>query len=67
MDSKMKNVFKDKTILITGGCGSIGVEIVKQLLSYNPKEIKIFDNWETGFFNIGLNPEINLNIILIKL
>ena len=24
---------------------------------------KIFDNWETGFFNIGLNSGINLNII----
>ena len=59
----MKNIFKNKTILITGGCGSIGVEIVKQLLIYGPKEIKIFDNWETGFFNIGLNPEINLDNI----
>ena len=32
------------SILVTGGCGSIGHEIVKQLLNYEPKEIRIFDN-----------------------
>jgi len=47
----MKNVFENKTILVTGGVGSIGSEIVKQLLKYNPKRIRIFDNRETAEFN----------------
>ncbi len=44
--------FEDKTILVTGGTGSIGSEIVSQILKYNPKTIRILSNsenelWET--------------------
>ncbi|MBD3352538.1 MAG: SDR family NAD(P)-dependent oxidoreductase [Candidatus Lokiarchaeota archaeon] len=44
--------FKDKTILIPGGTGSIGSETVKQLLTYDVKAIRILSNsenelWET--------------------
>lgn len=38
--------FKDKIILVTGGTGSIGSEIVSQLLKYNPKTIRILSNSE---------------------
>ncbi|MDP3696584.1 MAG: SDR family NAD(P)-dependent oxidoreductase, partial [Candidatus Taylorbacteria bacterium] len=34
--------FDNKTILITGGTGSIGSALVKELLPYNPKQIRIF-------------------------
>jgi len=46
----MKNIFKKKVILVTGGCGSIGSEIVRQLLKYSPKQIRVFDNKETEQF-----------------
>ncbi|MEW5896127.1 MAG: polysaccharide biosynthesis protein [Nanoarchaeota archaeon] len=46
----LKDTFYKKDILITGGCGSIGSEIVKQLIKYNPKRIKVFDNNESGLF-----------------
>ena len=44
--------FKDKVILVTGGTGSIGSEIVAKLLNYDPKAIRILTNsenelWET--------------------
>ncbi|WP_187426129.1 polysaccharide biosynthesis protein, partial [Enterococcus faecium] len=35
-------MFKGKTILVTGGTGSIGSEIVRQLLKYEPKAIRIY-------------------------
>lgn len=44
--------YKDKRILVTGGVGSIGRELVKNLLRYNPKIIRIFDNNETGLFDL---------------
>tara|TARA_B100001146_G_scaffold194449_1_gene181580 strand:- start:122 stop:1120 length:999 start_codon:yes stop_codon:yes gene_type:complete len=51
--------FKGKNILITGGTGSIGMGLAKQLLRYNPKEIRIFSNDENSIFeakeNLGVN------------
>lgn len=44
------NEFKDKTILITGGTGSIGLGLVKQLLQCKPKAIRIFANDENSIF-----------------
>jgi len=44
------NPFKNKNIVVTGGLGSIGSEIVKRLLKYNPKKITLIDNRETGMF-----------------
>lgn len=43
-------MFKDKVIFVTGGTGSWGHELVKQLLTYNPKEIRIFSRNETSQF-----------------
>lgn len=48
----MENIFKGKKILITGGVGSIGSEIVRQVLKYNPEVIRIYDNDETGQFQL---------------
>jgi UDP-N-acetylglucosamine 4,6-dehydratase/5-epimerase len=45
-------LFKEKTILVTGGCGSIGSEIVKQLLEYGPSSIRVLDNSEEGHFKL---------------
>jgi UDP-N-acetylglucosamine 4,6-dehydratase len=42
----MKNHFKDKTILITGGTGSFGNAVAKKLLEYPIKEIRIFSRDE---------------------
>ncbi|MEK7179291.1 MAG: UDP-N-acetylglucosamine 4,6-dehydratase family protein, partial [Patescibacteria group bacterium] len=52
----MENIFKNKIILVTGGCGSIGSQIVKQLLSYEPKSVRIFERSESAHFR--LNQEI---------
>ena len=50
-DKNKKQYFK-KTILVTGAAGSIGSEIVRQLLKFSPKEIILFDNNENSLFNI---------------
>ncbi len=50
-----KDVLKDakeKTLLISGAGGSIGSEIVRQLLDSNPKSIILFDLSEYNLFNI---------------
>jgi len=42
--------FKNKDILVTGGCGSIGSGIVKRLLKFDVKRIRVFDNRESAQF-----------------
>lgn len=49
----MKELFEGKNILVTGGCGSIGSEIVRQLLEFNPNQIRVFDHDEAGHFRLN--------------
>lgn len=53
----ISNQLKDKTILITGAAGSIGSEIVRQVLSFNPKKVIILDQAETPLHHISLEVE----------
>lgn len=48
----MERFFKNKSVLVTGGCGSIGSAIVKNILNYDPKVVRVFDNNETGIFEL---------------
>jgi FlaA1/EpsC-like NDP-sugar epimerase len=43
-------LFKNKTVLVTGGTGSWGYELVRQLLKNDPKEIRIFSRNESNQF-----------------
>lgn len=43
----LKKIFKNKKILVTGGTGSIGSEIVRQLLTFKPKQIRIYSRDES--------------------
>ena len=46
------NFLQNKKILITGGCGSIGSEIVRQLLYLGINNLHIIDNGECSTFNL---------------
>lgn len=46
--------FRHKTILVTGGAGSIGSELAKQLGSFEPKELIILDQAETPLYEIEM-------------
>lgn len=48
----MKNYFEGKTILVTGGVGSIGSELVRKVIEHDPGAVRIIDNNETGLFNL---------------
>ena len=52
------NIYKNKDILVTG-CGSIGSEIIKQLLKYEPKRIRVFDNHEGSHFKLNCDIDSN--------
>lgn len=43
---------EDKTVLVTGGGGSIGSELCRQIASHNPKRLIILDIYENNAYNI---------------
>lgn len=43
---------KGKKILITGGCGSIGSQLVQRVLSQNPDTVRVLDINERGLFRL---------------
>jgi len=58
LDNKsISKQLKDNTILITGAAGSIGSEIVRQVLIYNPKKVIILDQAETPLHHLNLETE----------
>jgi len=57
----------DKTILVTGGGGSIGSELCRQIAGYAPKQLIIFDIYENNAYGIQQelirrHPELNLEV-----
>ena len=48
----VKSFINNKVVLVTGAGGSIGSEIVRQLVKFNPKNILAFDIDETELFNL---------------
>jgi len=50
--NKISKELKDQVILITGAAGSIGSEIVRQCLSFDPKLVVLVDQGETPLYEI---------------
>lgn len=50
--NNFKKEFRNKNILVTGGTGSIGSEIVRQLIKYEPRTIRIFARHEEKHYRL---------------
>ena len=66
---KIQNGLIGKTILVTGGAGSIGSEIARQLTRFHTKQLIIVDQAETPSFYLGEElknklPNCNFRIII---
>ncbi|CAH0131731.1 polysaccharide biosynthesis protein [Peribacillus sp. Bi134] len=63
-------MIKNRTILVTGGTGSWGYELVRQLLDFEPREIRIFSRNESNQFTMKQefdnNPKLHYIIGDIK-
>lgn len=51
-DSFVKSYYSGKTVLVTGGGGSIGSEICRQIARLSPKRLVIFDIYENNAYDI---------------
>ncbi len=68
-NSKISEQIKGKTVMITGGAGSIGSEIVRQLMSFHPFKIIILDQAESPLHSLHLeiaelSTEIKIRTVL---
>jgi UDP-glucose 4-epimerase len=53
--------YKDKKILVTGGAGSIGTNLVRSLVNLDPKMVMILDNMTAGYeWNIPNSKKVML-------
>ena len=53
----IKDNFKGKTVMVTGAAGSIGSELCRQLATFEPEKLVLFDNGETPMHNLRLELE----------
>lgn len=58
-----------KTVLVTGGGGSIGSELCRQIAKYNPKRLIIFDIYENNAYDLQIElrkkyPDLKLEVLI---
>ena len=58
-----------KTVMVTGGGGSIGSELCRQIAKYNPSRLIIFDIYENNAYELQLElrkkyPELKLEVLI---
>lgn len=68
-NEEVKRRHHGKAVLVTGGAGSIGSEIVRQVAQYNPSLIVVLDQAETPLYEVELElratyPHVEFRFIL---
>lgn len=68
-NADLLKTFKGKTILVLGGTGSIGSEIVRQLLQYEPAQVRIYSRDEGKHFFLQqeldrINPGVDIRYFI---
>jgi len=53
--AKIEQQVKDKVVLVTGAAGSIGSEMVRQLIKFEPANIILFDQAESPLYDIEMH------------
>ncbi len=70
LDNKnINSLIKNKTVLVTGGGGSIGSELCRQIIKYEPKRLVILEIYENNLYDIEMElraeyPKLNLEAIV---
>ena len=55
LDNKnISSLIENKVVLVTGGGGSIGSELCRQIMTYNPEKLIIFDIYENNLYDIEI-------------
>lgn len=68
-DEEILSMFTGKTVLVTGGGGSIGSELCRQIVKSAPGQLIIFDIYENNAYDIQqelmrMDPQLNLIVLI---
>ncbi len=68
-NQKIKGYIQDKVVLVTGGGGSIGSELCRQILKFAPKKLYILDIYENNAYDLQMDlkrkrPDSNFEVII---
>ena len=69
---EISSYFENQVVLITGGGGSIGSELCRQIASFKPGHLIILDNYENNAYEIqnellGRYPQLNLSVVIANI
>lgn len=53
-NNNIKSLINEKVVLVTGGGGSIGEELCRQVMLHNPKQLLMLDIYENSLYDIEL-------------
>ncbi len=68
-DEGIKEYLQGKVVMISGGGGSIGSEISRQVMKYSPRRLIIFDNYENNAYDLQneikrIYPNADLKLVI---
>lgn len=68
-DQGIQSYLKDKVVMVTGGGGSIGSEIARQVLRYGPKQLIILDIYENSAYELEQEirrtyPDVDMKVVI---
>ncbi|MFX0548039.1 polysaccharide biosynthesis protein [Hathewaya histolytica] len=71
-NENIKDYIEDRTVLVTGGGGSIGSELCRQIIKFKPKELIILDIYENNAYDLQMElireyPNLDIRVVIASI